>query len=271
MPGSAPAAPVARFRTADRLLVTALRRSAPWLSVLVLAEAGGAAATLWVPTVLASAIDDTLAGREPLAAVGRVAATLALEAAALLIGVIAVTRIGSSTTAWLRRTLLGHVLALGTAGQRRFAAADLTTRLVSDASPIGVTGPMVVSMLGAVVTAAGGLVALWLIDWRLAVALAVVLAPAWWGGRALVEGFSGLFVRYSVVLAHIAGRLTAALRGVRTVRASGTVDCEEQRVLDPVPGLSEAGYAMWGAQRRAVVQLGSVAPLIWVGMLSLVG
>jgi ATP-binding cassette subfamily B protein len=103
------------------------------------------------------------------------------------------------------------------------------------------------------------------------VALGAGLPLAWLVVRVLVRDISGLFVRYCTVLAEIADRLAAALGGMRTIRASGTVDRETQRVLGPLPELASAGHEMWRAQRRASFHLGTVAPLILVGMLTLAG
>lgn len=266
-----PAKPANQFRSADRLVLRVMRRSGWWLVVALLAEAAGAAATLWMPQVLASAVDDTLQQREPMSALARLGGVLAVEVVAGLLAIMAAARMASDATAWLRRRLLVHVLGLGITGQRRFSAGGLTTRLISDVGPVTAIGPAVVGTLGGVGTAVGGVVGLWLIDWWLAVALGTGLPLAWLIVRVLVKDFSGLFVQYSRILAEIADRLAAALGGIRTIQALGTVDRETQRVLRPLPELARAGHEMWQTQRRACFQLGMVTPLIWVGVLALAG
>jgi ATP-binding cassette, subfamily B, bacterial len=265
------ARPISVFRSADRLLLRVVRQAGYWLVVVLLAEVGCAAAVLWAPLVMADAVDATLQRHEPLTAQAKLSGALALEAAAGLLIVVAGARISSQATAWLRRRLLEHVLALGTTGQRRYGAGSLTSRLIGDVTQVTSTGPMVIGALAAAVTAVGGVIAVGLIDWRVAVTLIAGLAFAWLAVRTLLTDSSVLFVRYRKVLTEIADRLDSAFAGVRTIRASGTVTRETQRVLTPLPELSRAGYDLWQVQRRSSFQLGLAYPLIWLAVLAVAG
>jgi len=255
----------------SRLLLGVARRSPLWLGAMILAQLGSALTALLVPYVLARTVDDVLGGHPPGAALARLAAILAADLALGVLGLLAGAFAIARATAWLRRRLVDHLMALGITGPRTRAPGDLTSRLITDAQQTAATGPVLVGQLISVATAVGAVVALWLIDWRLVVAFGAGLPLAWLAVRALVTEFSSLFVRYSQVLGEIAGRLGNALAGARTIRACGTVETEARRVLDPLPEMSRLGYAMWRAQARTTVQLGLVVPLIRIAVLATAG
>jgi ATP-binding cassette, subfamily B, bacterial RamA/AmfB len=266
-----PAKPAGRFRAADRLVLRTMRRSPLWFTVVVIAEVAGAGASLLLPDVLARVIDEVLAGGAPFPALAPLGGVLAAETAALVLGLVAEARITSSSTAWLRKELIGRVLALGIAGRRRFGAGELTSRLIGDVTYVTSTGPALTAALAAAALAVGGLVGLLLIDWRLAAAIGFGLPVVWLVLRLVVRDFSAQFEHYIALLARIADRLATALGGVRTIRAAGAVERDVQRVLAPLPDLSDAGHAMWRIQRRTAVQLGTLTPLVWVVVLIIAG
>ncbi|MGW3731331.1 ABC transporter transmembrane domain-containing protein, partial [Streptomyces sp. NPDC000851] len=260
-----------RPRAADRLLLGTARRSWRGLAVILLAQVGGALTTLLVPYVLADTVDAVLNQQTPASALARLAGVLAADLTLGVLAVVSGTYVVAGATAWLRRRLLGHVLALGIAGRRRHASGDLTTRLINDVEQTSSAAPAIIEAVVAMGLAAGGAVALWLIDVRLVVAFCAGLPLAWLAVRVLVTDLSDLFLRYSRVLGQIAARLSDALGGVRTIRASGTLDRECSRVLAPLPELSQAGYAMWLAERRLASQLGIITPLIHIAVLAVAG
>ncbi|MGP9017212.1 ATP-binding cassette domain-containing protein [Streptomyces sp. BR1] len=69
----------------------------------------------------------------------------------------------------------------------------------------------------------------------------------------------------------IADGLVAALAGVRTIRAAGTLATETDRVLEPLPELSAAGSAMWRTERDVVWRMGLLLPLTDVLVLAVAG
>jgi hypothetical protein len=109
----------------ERLLIRIVRHAGSWVSVLLATSLMLAAAQTVLPAVLGDAVDAALNGDD---------FTVWLVACGLLIGVLLVCDVlddlaaGMTTarsTAWLRRTVLDHILALGTRTTRRFDAGDL--------------------------------------------------------------------------------------------------------------------------------------------------
>jgi ATP-binding cassette, subfamily B, bacterial len=270
VPSTSPA-PAGESRMARRLMFDVTRRSPLWLATMFLAEFGGVLTTMLVPYLLAGAVDDVLGGRGGAAALARLAGALMVDLAFGVLGTLAGAYVMAGATAWLRRRLVDRLMALGVAGPRAYAPGDLTSRLITDTQQTAMAGPDLLGQVIGVATAGGGVVALWLIDWRLVVAFAAGVPLTWLAVRLLVTEVSGLFVQYSRVLGEIAARLSNALSGARTIRACGTVEIEARRVLDPLPEISSLGYGMWQAQRRGAVQLGLVVPLIRIAVLATAG
>ncbi|GAA0910253.1 hypothetical protein GCM10009558_015420 [Virgisporangium aurantiacum] len=119
--------------------------------------------------------------------------------------------------------------------------------------------------------AAGGLVALLLIDPWLAAAFLVGMPVGVPLIRSFVTELGGLVVRYQITYGTIAGRLSDALAGIRTVRACGTERREIARVLAPAADLRSLGYGMWRAQGRVGWQSGLLAPAMQVIVLAVAG
>lgn len=271
----APPAPVAvpRQRDADRLLLRAARRSW-WVAVLVAATLAEAAVALLLPAALAVAVDAALHQ-------GHRAAAAPLHRAVIDLGLLlaagalaeAGTDLGGAcaaadTTAWLRGRLLRHALSLGLPGQARFAAGDLAARLSADAPAAGHALPALLGAAVAAATATGAVVALALLDWRLAATFLLGLPPALLVLRAFVAHASGLFRRYQELQAAIAARLLDALAGIRTIRASGTEAREAERILAPLPELAATGRALWRVQQGVAFRAALLVPALEILVLA---
>jgi ATP-binding cassette subfamily B protein len=179
--------------------------------------------------------------------------------------------VDARTTAWLRRRLTGHVLALGPRATARFGSGDLVARLVGNAAQAGTAPAARAALLAALAGPVGGVVALGLIDpWLAAVFLAgaPVLTLLL---RAFARDTSRCVARYQRVQGRIATALAEAVDGRRTVRAAGTADREAARILRPLPELSRAGHLMWRVQGRAAGQASAVAPLLQLGVVAVAG
>ncbi len=194
------------------LLVRIMRRGGSWVGVLLTASLTLAAAETALPAVLGSAVDAALNGS---------GFTSWVLGCGLLIGVLVICDVlddmaaGMTTarsTAWLRRTVLDHILALGTRTTRRFDAGDLTARLVGNAADAGRVGTITIRAITALIPAFGGIVALALIDpWLCLTFLAgapVLLAVV----RICIRDSSALADRYLQVQGGIAGRLIVSIR-----------------------------------------------------------
>lgn len=256
---------------ANWLLVRIVRRGGSWVGVLLTASLVLAAAETALPAVLGGAVDAVLNG-------GDVAFWLLV--CGLLIGVLLICDVlddlaaGMATarsTAWLRRTVLDHILALGTRTTRRFDAGDLTARLVGNAADAGRAGSLTIWAITALIPALGGIVALALIDPWLCLTF-LVGAPALLAVvRSCVRDASALADRYLHVQGVIAGRLADALTGARTIAAAGTTEREKRRVLAPLPELHRHGIGMWRVQTRIAAQEALLVPLLEVAVLAVAG
>ncbi len=228
---------------------TALVRMAPLSAAGVAVSAVPAiVAMLLVPALSAHVIDQVVAGHQPGLGLVALAAVLAGHAAAEAYGGLARVTATTTTAATLRHRLLRHVFGLGVPGINRYATGDLVARLTGNAVKAASAVPALVNAVVAATASLGGVVALALIDWRLAAAFLVAVVPALVLLRFLMAEVTSRYGDYLERLAAIAARLSDALAGRRTIRASGTVTREVARVLEPLPSLSRAGMATWEVQ-----------------------
>ncbi|GGU31113.1 ABC transporter ATP-binding protein [Streptomyces coeruleorubidus] len=256
---------------ARTLLRTATRYSGARCAALCLVSTAATGAGLLLPAALGRALDLLLAQapatRWVLYCGGLVLLLALLDAAqTVLTGTV-----DARSTAWLRRRLTGHVLGIGPRAADRFGSGDLVARLVGNAAEAGTTPAARAALLAALAGPLGGVVALGLIDWRLA---AVFLAGApvlTFLLRAVARDTTQSATRYQRAQGRIAAALAEAVEGFRTVRAAGTEGRETARVLRPLPGLSEAGHRMWRVQGRAAAQAVAVAPLLQLGVVAVAG
>ncbi|SEF80538.1 ATP-binding cassette, subfamily B [Thermomonospora echinospora] len=259
-----------RTDTADRLLLRTTRRGGGWVVVLAVAALADAAATVLLPAALGLAVDDVLTPGPPGRAVW-LCAGLVLVSAATDIVMEPATGAGTArATAWLRHTFVRHVLAMGPA--HRLDPGDVTSRVVGGAAEAGIAPVAVVRAAVAVLPPVGAVVALMLIDWRIAVALAVALPLPVLVLRTFVRDVTGSVRRYLDVQGAMAARLAEALRGLRTIAAAGTAEREARRVLAPLPELRREGEDIWrvqgaiGARGLVVVLLLQVVVLAVAGL-----
>ncbi|GAA2612713.1 ABC transporter ATP-binding protein [Streptomyces axinellae] len=263
--------PAAQRAAADRLLATEGRRQWRRTTALFLCATASSGAALALPAALGRTLDlllaDDPAGSWLVLCAALTCALVALDAAdTVLTGTL-----NSRTTARLRSRLTGHLLALGPARAGRFSHGDLVTRCTGNAAHAG-TGPAAAaSALAALVTPLGGVVALALLDWRLAAVflagtplLALLL-------RAFSRTSTDCVTRYQEAQARIAGRLVEALGGARTLAAGGILERERARVLGPLPSLSAQGHRTWRVQGRATAQAAVLVPLLQVAVIAVGG
>ncbi|GGQ44418.1 ATP-binding cassette subfamily B protein [Actinomadura coerulea] len=254
-----------------RLLRGAMARFRPSMGVLVLLTAVRVAATLATPVMLARAVDAARAQQDAGAAAAWLALVLAAAAAATTGEDVLGSYCGSGITAWLRHRLLGHVLALGPEGRRRFPAGDVLSRLTESASGPAAFPVLLLSAAATLATTVGALAGLALIDWWLAAAFAAGVPPLLVALRVFVVRATDPFARYQACQAAIATRLLDARQGIRTIRASGTAAAEVRRILAPLPGLGRAGRETWAVQGRVSRRLALLAPLTQVLVVGVAG
>ncbi|GGV14632.1 ABC transporter ATP-binding protein [Streptomyces filipinensis] len=248
-----------------------LRQGGARCAALCAVGTAATAAGLLLPALLGHTLDLLLARAPAARWIGGCAGVVALLA--LLDGCASVLSgtADAQATAWLRRHLTGHVLALGPRAAARFGAGDLVARLVGNAAQAGTAPGALAALLAALAAPVGGVVALALLDPYLAavfLAGAPVLALLL---RSFARDTSACVADYQRVQGRIAGALAEAVGGFRTIRAAGVEDRETARILAPLPELSRAGHQMWRVQGRAAARAVTVAPLLNLAVLAVAG
>jgi ATP-binding cassette subfamily B protein len=231
----------------------------------------GVITTVLTPGAVAAAIDAATNGRDLPRALVQLAAVLAVAAVANALDDLLGSYCGSLMTARLRHRLLRRTLALGVPGQQQFPAGDVLSRLTEGAASPASFLPVLLSAGGTLLITIGAVVGLALIDPWLAVTLLLGLPPAMLFLHMFVAKASQSFLRYQQLQAAIITRLLDAHRGVRTIRASGTLEREIGRILEPLPELNDAGRQVWAAQRQVSWRLSLLAPMLQVLVLSVSG
>ncbi len=177
----------------------------------------------------------------------------------------------AGSTAWLRRRVTGHVLALGPRANARFGSGELVARLVGNAAQAGTAPGAVAALLAALAGPVGGVVALaWIDPWLAAVFLAGAPVLTFLL-RAFARDTSECVTRYQQLQGRMASALTETIGGFRTIQAAGTADREAARILRPLPDLSRAGHRMWRVQGRAAAQAVAVAPVLQLSVVAVAG
>lgn len=259
-------------RLADRVLWRTARAGRGWWAAVVITTLVGIVLGLAGPAILATAINATVQGtpdhRRAVLAVAALALAGVLTATvAELAESFGLTR----TDAWLRTGIVKRIVALGPAGERRFPAGDVVSRLnVSAPEAAGLT-PRVIDLLAGVLFSVGALVALARIDWWIVAVLASATPFVVVIIRVLVRETAVSTVAYQAAQGELATRFVEARRGARTIRACDTVDVEIARVNEPLPFLEDAGRSIWRAMGRSAGQSGLVVPLVGVAALAVAG
>ncbi|WP_128434189.1 ABC transporter ATP-binding protein [Streptomyces cyaneus] len=256
---------------ADRLLLASARRGGVWVGVTVVTSLLLTGAGLALPAVMGRTLDAVLSEGDSarwLAFTGVLIFVLvAVDAVDDLVGQIAEAR----STAWLRHTLLGHVLALGTRATRRFTPGDLVSRLVGNAARTGNSASSLVWIVMGLVPPLGAIVALAFIDYWLCLTFLAGMPIVVLLVRAFLRDISDANEGYFRVQGTIAARLVDALGGIRTITAARTVDREAHRVLAPLPELRRHGLSAWDAIARISARGELVVPLLVVAVLAVAG
>ncbi|WP_051425776.1 ABC transporter ATP-binding protein [Jiangella gansuensis] len=245
-----------------------VRHGGRWLPLIGIAALADSLAMLALPFVFGRTVDaivgDGDVNRWLLVAIGLIVVGIVCD----LVDTFADAACIASTTAWLRHRLIRHVLAIGPVGTHRFTTGDLVSRVSSNAVDAAQAGPSAVTVAAAALPPVGSLVLLAYID--------VWLAVAFVGGVALVALVLLAFARrtaeaalaYQQAQGRIAARLTESLTGIRTIAAAGTVEREDERVLEPLPELHDHGMRTWNVLARSSAQAAVVGPIVLVAVLA---
>ncbi|MEV0970066.1 ABC transporter ATP-binding protein [Microtetraspora glauca] len=234
----------------------ALARLAPAQTAVVsVATVTAAGVRLSLPAAIAHVVDQVATVPRSYGLALAVLALLGVRLLTEVAGALAQLVVTTRVTAALRERMTRHVFTLGVPGTRHLLTGDLVARLTGDAAAAGSLVSTRVDAAVAAVTSLGGLAGLWLVDWRLGAAFACMVVPVLLLLRLLMRRVTTSYGEYLERQADIAARLTDALSGSRTIRASGTAEREIRRVLAALPELTRAGMATWEAQRRTSWQV----------------
>ncbi|MEV4310230.1 ABC transporter ATP-binding protein [Nonomuraea sp. NPDC049624] len=258
-------------RHGDRLIAWTARATWAPLAGTAAAAAASIAVSLGLPSAVGAAVNAVLSGTGSTAVYAELAVLLLAAALADVVsGVAGITSVASATR-MLRLRAIDRVLRTDAAGAAAFPAGELVNRLVGNTATTGYVPATLLQIVSGLVLSAGGVVALFVIDWRVGVAFLSGVPVALVVMRVFVARVSGLYGDYQRAQGRLAARLTETLAGIRTVRAAGTADREIARVLRPLPELSAAGHALWRAQAQSVWRITLILPLVEVLVLAVAG
>jgi len=264
-------APRHAYHAADRLLVQTSRQGGAWVIVVALAAIVTSGVSLTFPAVLGHAVDGVVsegsAGRWLAWAAGLVALLVIGSALDVLASGAAIAR----STAWLRRTVLRHALALGTRPDTPLGPGETATRLVANASEAGRVAPAIVGAGSSLIMGLGGTVALALIDPLLCAAFLAGIPVLLLIVRAFARDASTLATRYLTVQGRIAERLSGAISGARTIAAAGTLQREVDRSLAPLPELRRHGMGLWRVNMRVTTQDALLVVMLEIAVIGVAG
>src|SRR5205807_1925278 len=145
------------------------------------------------------------------------------------------------------------------------------TRLVGNSADTGRVASDVIRAITNLLPGVGAIVALALIDPRLAIAFVVGMPILVVLVRSFARDLTAIVERYMNVQGRISARLVDALSGARTIASAGTAEREARRVLEPVPELHEYGVRHWRAEMKISAQDGILVALLEVIVLSIGG
>jgi ATP-binding cassette subfamily B protein len=265
------AAPRREYRVADRLLGRAARQGGAWVAVVALASFATSGTALAFPAVLGHAVDgivsDGSAGRWLTWSALLVVVLVAGSALDVLASGVATAR----STAWLRRTVLRHVLALGMRPTTRLGPGETATRVVANAAEAARVAPAIVGAGASLIMGIGGTVALALIHPLLCAAFLVGIPLLFVIVRTFARDSSTLATHYLTVQGRIAERLTGAISGARTIAAAATFDREVDRSLAPLPELRRHGMALWHVSMRVTAQDVLLVAMLEIAVIAVAG
>ncbi|WP_232805527.1 ABC transporter transmembrane domain-containing protein [Glycomyces xiaoerkulensis] len=249
----------------------AVARARRWLPLIGGSSVLGTLSMLALPLVLAETVDAAVAGRGVAAPMAAAAGLVIVSAACELVDAFAGAACTAATTAWLRRGMVRHVLALDPHRLRRFDTGDLTARVSANCADAARAGPAAVGAATGLLPSIGSLAMLAYLDWWLAAAFIAGLALVAVVLRVFTSRTTAAVAAYQRIQGAIAARLSEALAGRRTIAAAGTVERERHRVLAELPRLREHGVETWRVLAATGAQSALVGPLTTVGVLLAAG
>ncbi|MGW5682835.1 ABC transporter ATP-binding protein [Nonomuraea sp. NPDC003754] len=254
-----------------RLLWGSARAARRDTAVFAIAAATGIIVALALPATLSSIVDAIARGGSPAPAIVQLACLAALDLCATVVTSSTKNASVARSGAWLRRSMVDHILAVGLPVTRRWAAGDLAARMVGGASAAADGSFTAVTVALTAVTAAGAAIALWLVVPFGALVFLTAAAGAIYVLRRGTKAVGRTSADYQSAQGRISARLSETLTGARTIEASGTQAREVDRILASLPELTAAGRANWRTQGSVGQALSLLTAAAQVAMLALTG
>ncbi|MGW6446848.1 ABC transporter ATP-binding protein [Lentzea sp. NPDC055074] len=255
-------------KSGDRLLLTTTTRDyRPWL--LLLNAAVTTTAGLLLPAALAGAVDMALGGTFVLVTIVWLLVLAGIEVLGEAIGIVLAAGITARATAWLRRRLTKKFLVLGHPSS--FAPGDAVSRVTGDCGNAGGIAVLVIGFAVTVVSSVGSVIALALLDWRLAAVFLLSVPLAGLLIRTHMRMTADDVLTYQEVSGEVSARLLDSVSGLRTIASAGIADRETDRVLEPLPRLAAAGAGMWRTQAKMMWRAGLLLPAVELAVLTAAG
>lgn len=226
-PGLLPIADTARVRR-ELLATLAGRRRLVALACVLLGA--GALAGLVVPRALGAIVDVVAAG-EGQSALWRLVVVMVLGALAAAVldafGQVVAAYVVSGSLARLRERLVDRILHLPTSRVEAAGSGDAMARAGDDVAEVsGAMDEVLPAVTGSLFAVAATLVGLGVVEWRLALALLVVMPIYAWGVRGYLRTAPPIYAAERAAMGSRAEAVLSSLRSRPTVRAFGL---EEQR------------------------------------------
>ncbi|USQ85291.1 ABC transporter ATP-binding protein/permease [Streptomyces phaeoluteigriseus] len=230
--------------------------------LVLLTSVGAAVAAVAQPFVLGRTLDlllrDGDAGHWLTLSAGLLVGEMLLDSLTSLF----TGRCNAGWTAAIRSRAFAGLLGAVPERARPYTPGDVGTRLTLNAADAG-SGPAArAALAAALITPAGALAALAVVDvWVAACVLAGLPALALLL-RTFTRDTGASVAAYQHTQAQIASRLLEALEGTATIAAAGTGARERARILAPLTELATLGRRMWALHGRALGRSGVLVPLL---------
>jgi ATP-binding cassette subfamily B protein/subfamily B ATP-binding cassette protein MsbA len=243
----------------------------PLTLVLLLALVGAATQALG-PLLIGQAIDGAIAGRDA----GALNRTMLALLAVYLLGAVAARyqfglmgEVGQRTLARLRTEIFAALQRLSLSFYDRRPAGDLMSRLVNDTDVLNqLLGQGLIQVIGSLFGLVGILVAMFVLDWRLALASCAVIPVLLW----LTSLFAGMsrraFRRARASLGDVSSEIQEEIAGVKVAQAFSRTGVNQQRFAERNAASRDANVsatAITSAFNPAVDVLSTVATAIVAG------
>ncbi|WP_328580618.1 ABC transporter ATP-binding protein [Streptomyces sp. NBC_00370] len=231
------------------------------LTLLVLVMVTRVGISIAVPALLSAAVNAVLDGDS--AGHGSRALLWGAAVAAIALCDAVMGPLGAAGTGRGTRLLRGRIIRQLLALQPRspLSPGEAVTQITQAAPQAGALPAAAAQSAVSLAGALAGFGALWAIDLRTAAAFTLGVPLSVLIARRFVGRVTEAQSAYLGAQADLATRLLGALTGARTIRASGTLATETERVLAPLGAVSAAGHAMWRLQKSTVWQFGLLVSL----------